>query len=138
MEYDGDEPEHGYENDYRKNAPPSRALILENYGDSVVLHYIGADLEWEMSTLGELQIAGDHYNPEGSSDQMGLWIWEGNMITRKYWTSCGTECDTEPEGKYRRLTKEEWDMFKKDPDIPPWDASEWFANADNESVGNED
>ena len=124
---DDTEPVHGYRNEYRKDAPLSRALVLENYGESVVLHFIGADLEWEMEQVGELQIGGDDWGYSGH-DVDGLWIWEGRMVTHKNWTSCGYEYDTEPEGDYRRLTQDEWNMFKEDPDIPPWDCREWFAN----------
>jgi len=107
--------------DYKKNRPLDRILFLSHGEDfdPIIFHYIGPTLEcaWENGLLQK------HFTgyPEG------LWVWDGKIVTERidsYYY--GSDCDEKPDGKERKLTQQEWELFSEDHDIPPWNESDWI------------
>lgn len=99
---------------------PSRALIAcDGEGKGCVLWWVGSDLFCEIDAVGKvLEDLGLDNAPHGLS------VWEGRYEGFETGNEInGVEWDTEPKGKFRELTDDEFRAIREG--LCPWDESEW-------------
>lgn len=91
---------------------PSQALIAMGPHSGAVLQYHGSAIE------GEISEAGLHALDELGLDDapVGLSVWEGEFVYEPGYVDgheMPGEGQTQPAGKFRPLTDEEWDRLRK-------------------------
>ena len=95
---------------------PSYALIAMGESNGTVVYWrgphIGAEVVECSSDLEDL----------GLDDcPVGLWVWEGRYVVETYYDTY--ECDTTPEGTFRKLTEQEIQALVEGR--CPWTIEEW-------------
>lgn len=91
-------------------------VVSRGRGEPHLAHWEGEALRelWESGTLRA------HFRDL----EVGVWIWEGDVVTIRHNTPNGMDYDTELEGEFRELTDEEWEDWSDQPPYPPWDEGE--------------
>ena len=102
-------------------AKDSMAIVASDGGRAKVLDYVGGHLDYWICEC----------EPTGCFDglEAGLWIWTGRILGS---TDYFGEYDEELSGVFRKLTKEEWDLFCYGDEL--WDESEWDSCTEKELV----
>lgn len=97
-----------FDEGYKKERPPDRALVMWYEGRCQVLDHIGPDLDY----VAHIDMLSEYLNSdleECASGLSGVLVWEGKLhgevITN--WEG-GQDCDEWLEGTARLATKEEW------------------------------
>lgn len=97
------------------NDKPSRAVVVSDGERGWVMYWVGVDLDFEIKeggTRDQEDLGLMWQSPKGIN------IWEGRYVRRSSMDDC-----SEPDGKWRELTDDEWAFVKIGE--APWNPEEW-------------
>lgn len=96
------------------------AVVVQSDHDGIVLWYVGGYIS------NEIESVGNHLDDLGLDDAPeGISVWEGKYSYHSSsWEYYSEGFDSEPHGKFREPTEEEWKAIKRNE--CPWDPEDWL------------
>lgn len=95
----------------------SHALIAYGSHGGLVLDHVGPHIDFELCEGAGPSVEDMGLTPP--DEDPGLWIWSGKIVDTSYNTVDGYEYDYELSGQWRKLTEEEWALFRKGEPVLP-------------------